>query len=86
MKKNYYSLIMLSLALLLVSCGSDNTKINSKLITKLYNEKASELCMNKQYTTIDTGYYELNDESGRLMLQRLAHAGVIEYNVERFAW
>jgi len=84
--KNYYLLAALAITILMASCGSNNTKIDSKVITKLFNEKTAEMCMDKLYTTIDTGYYELNDLEDRMVLQKLAKAGVIEYNVERFAW
>lgn len=88
MKKSYYLLAAMAVSVLLASCGCKcgEPKISSKMITKLYNQKTTELCLNKQYTSIDTGYYELNDENARLVLQKLAHAGVIDYKVERFAW
>ena len=35
---------------------------------------------------IKTGYYELNDFDGREMLNKLASAGVVTCDVERFAW
>ncbi|MCR4664106.1 MAG: hypothetical protein K5660_01920 [Paludibacteraceae bacterium] len=81
-----YLIVTTVIAMMMVSCGVDNTKIDPKAVNKLYNEKLAELCMDKVYTTIDTGYYELNDAEARYKLQQLAHAGVIEYNVERFAW
>lgn len=84
--KARFLLVTTAIAMMMVSCGVDNTKIDSKAVNKLYNDKLAELCMDKVYTTIDTGYYELNDEYARYQLQQLAHAGVIEYNVERFAW
>lgn len=89
MKKSYYLLAAMAVSVLLASCGckcSTEPKISSKMVTKLFNEKATELCLNKQYTSFDTGYYEQNDENARLVLQKLAHAGVIDYKVERFAW
>lgn len=79
-------IVTMAIAMMMASCCGNPAKIDSKQITKLYNEKLTELCLDKVYTTIDTGYYELNDPSQRYVLQQLAHAGVIEYNVERFAW
>ncbi|MBQ1858997.1 MAG: hypothetical protein II605_07370 [Paludibacteraceae bacterium] len=84
--KTRYFLFAAAVALVMASCGVDNTQLDSKKINKLYNEKLTELCMDKVYTTIDTGYYELNDPSQRYVLQQLASAGVIDYKVERFAW
>ena len=85
MKKTCYLLATIAIVMLLSSCG-DKTKINSRLVTKLYNEKAADLCQTKKYVPIDTGYYELNDLHKRIILQKLAHAGIIEYTVERYAW
>lgn len=84
MKTRYSLLIVMAISFLVASCGGDN--LTPQKITKLYNDKAAELCLDKVYTTIDTGYYELNNWQKRYELQQLAHAGVIDYEVERFAW
>ncbi len=86
MKTRHYFLIALSVVAITLASCTDDKNLTSEKITRLYNEKAAELCMDKVYTKIDTGYYELNDPHQRYVLQKLAHAGVIEYNVERYAW
>lgn len=84
--RHYFFIALAVVTIALASCKTDPTQLTPQQITQLYNEKAAELCMDKVYTQIDTGYYELNDTDQRYVLQKLAHAGVIEYNVERFAW
>ena len=82
MKKILIGLMAMFCVLSLVSCGEKEKEISSKKIVKLYNDKNEQ----KFYVSIDTGYYELNDNNQRLMLEKLSKAGVIQYVVERYAW
>ena len=68
------------------SCGDKSDKISSDEISDLFNKETESLKIDKEYVEIDTGYYELNCPEARLVLEKLASAGVITYNVERFAW
>ena len=36
--------------------------------------------------SIQTGYYEQNDPDARLLLEKLEAAGIVDYEVERYAW
>ena len=82
MKKILIGLMTMFCVLSLVSCGEKEKEISSKKIVKLFNDKNEQ----KFYVSIDTGYYELNDNNQRLMLEKLSKAGVIQYVVERYAW
>ena len=84
--KNLYIIVASIATVVLLSSCRNNKEIDTRLVTKLYNEKAADLCKNKVYVEIDTGYYELNDIEKRTTLQKLAHAGVIEYTTVRYAW
>ncbi len=68
------------------SCGDKSDKISSDEISDLFNKETERLKIDKEYVEIDTGYYELNCPESRLVLEKLASAGVITYNVERYAW
>ncbi len=87
MRKFYIlSLVAIAAVFMMSSCGDKSNKISSEEISDLFNKETERLKIDKEYVEIDTGYYELESASARLTLEKLANAGVITYNVERFAW
>lgn len=78
--------VVLAALLVMSSCGDPSSKISSGEISDLFNKEAARLQIDKQYVEIDTGYYEVSSKNERLVLEKLANAGVITYSVERFAW
>ena len=69
----------------LPSCEKNNGP-TSKGIVKECNDLLYQLGEDSVVTYIRTGYYELNDSPARCELKRLEAAGLITYQVERFAW
>ena len=70
----------------LVACGPTSNSISEKQILKECNRILEEKGNDTATVNVMTGYYELNDQESRCMLKRLEAAGLITYNVERFAW
>lgn len=81
-------LCFLALAsIMLASCGGHSPlKLSEDEILKKVNHDLVETGSDSATVTIQTGYYEQNDESVRLLLEKLEAAGVVNYDVERFAW
>ncbi len=75
-------------AMALSSCDNAHSplKLTEKEILAQCNRHLEDLAINALYVPVETGYYELSDESERCQLQELEAAGVINYDVERFAW
>lgn len=77
---------MMSVSCLLCSCSDSQDSISERQILKQCNKMLEESASDKAFCTIKTGYYELNSQSSRYELRRLAAAGLITYDVERYGW
>lgn len=71
--------------IVLPSCEK-NDSLTSKVIVKECNDLLYQIGEDSVVTQIRTGYYELNDSPSRCELKKLEAAGLITYQVERFAW
>lgn len=86
MKKLFFLSVM-ALSLAMTSCTSDSpNNLSSGTIEDTVEELLETYGLDKSYSTLMTGYYECNNESTRVILAKLAAAGVIKYEVERYAW
>lgn len=73
--------LAIMVGLMSTSCNS-REKIRPCKIKKLVNQELYEQNLDQSYVTIDTGYYEENDEEVRFHLRQLAAAGMITYNAQ----
>lgn len=86
MKRLYICCLALA-TIMLASCGGHSPqKLSEKEILKQCKKNLVKLGADSSIVTITTGYYELNDEDKRCQLEKLKAAGVVQYDVERFAW
>ena len=75
------------LALIITSCSSQTRdNLPSDVVEDAVEEQMKLNMLDQSYTKLQTGYFECNNEDNRVILAKLAAAGVIEYKVERFAW
>lgn len=77
---------MMSMTFLFSSCSDSQDSISESQILKQCNKVLKESANDQTFCTIQTGYYELNSQSSRYALRRMAAAGLINYDVERYAW
>lgn len=76
-----------SVSMLLVSCGNSEPKpISAKAIVKEVNQKLVDDAQGEQFAEIAVGTYECNDPIAREYLAKLEVAGLIEYDITRYAW
>lgn len=76
-----------SVSMLLVSCGNSEPKpISAKAIVKEVNQKLVDDAQAELFTEVAVGTYECNNEVARQYLAKLEVAGLIEYDVARYAW
>lgn len=86
MKKTYLILLALA-AIVFASCGGHSPqKLSEKEILKQCNKSLVETGSDSAIVIIQTGYYEVGNENERCTLEKLQAAGVVDYQVERFAW
>ena len=75
------------LAIIITSCSSQTRdNLPSDVVKEAVEEQMKLNMLDQSYTKLQTGYFECNNEDNRIILAKLAAAGVIEYKVERFAW
>lgn len=75
------------LTLIITSCSSQTRdNLPSNVVKEAVEEQMKLNMLDQSYTKLQTGYFECNNEDNRIILAKLAAAGVIEYKVERFAW
>jgi hypothetical protein len=73
--------------MLLVSCGNSEPKpISAKAIVKEVNQKLVDDAQGELFAEIAVGTYECNDPIAREYLAKLEVAGLIEYDITRYAW
>ena len=76
-----------SVSMLLVSCGNSEPKpISAKAIVKEVNQKLVDDAQGALFAEIAVGTYECNDPIAREYLAKLEVAGLIEYDITRYAW
>ena len=76
-----------SVSMLLVSCGNSEPKpISAKAIVKEVNQKLVDDAQGELFAEIAVGTYECNDPIAREYLAKLEVAGLIEYDITRYAW
>jgi len=87
MKQSSRFLFVLPLLFLVVlsSCTSSDN-ISSSTIVKQFNKEIQKRALDKQVSTIKIGTYECNDADERLSLRKMAAAGLITYQVDRYPW
>ena len=74
-------------SMLLAGCGNSEPKpISAKAIVKEVNNKLVDDAKSEQFTEVAVGTYECNDPVARQYLAKLEVAGLIEYDVARYAW
>lgn len=89
MKKfSYFAYAIIVVAMLCVSsCSTPSPdKISEDEILEQVNQQMEDLAKNITFTELNIGTYECNEESERTTLRKLAKAGIIDYNVTRYAW
>lgn len=84
--KKYLFFCLVAFAYLLASCTQSPESISERTIKKAVQEELEQNMLDQSYTKIPVGYFECDDESARIILAKLAAAGVITYEVERYAW
>ena len=76
-----------AVSMLLVSCGNSEPKpISAKTIVKEVNKKLVNDADAELFTEVAVGTYECNNAVARQYLAKLEVAGLIEYDVARYAW
>lgn len=85
MKTLLRTLFILS-SFVFVACSQSPNKIAKGTIEDAVEDFLKKNKFDQFYTVIETGYYELNSKYARETLAKLKAAGIIDYNVERFAW
>lgn len=89
MKRFYLfgAVALASVSMLLSSCGSSEPKpLSTKAIVKEVNQKLADDAKSELYAAVAVGTYECNDPMQRQYLAKLEVAGLIDYNVTRYAW
>ena len=85
--KRLYLCLMAFAVIALASCGGHSAdKLSKEEILKQCNKNLVEMGLDSSVVTIKIGYYEENDPYNRLQLEKLKAAGIVNYDVERFAW
>jgi hypothetical protein len=74
------------LAVMIVGCSNNPDKLSSGTIEDLVEELLEESGQEQSFVQVQTGMYELNSQQDRAQLMRLEAAGVINYDVKRYAW
>ena len=89
MKRFYLfgAVTLASVSMLLTSCGNSEPKpLSTKDIVKEVNQKLVDDAKAELFTEVAVGTYECNDPMSRQFLAKLEVAGLIEYDVTRYAW
>ena len=75
-----------TMLLCLASCSQGPDTLSAGTVETLVNELLAESGQEQSFTTVQTGVYELNSPAARAQLMRLKAAGVVNYDVKRYAW
>lgn len=76
---------MVALTALAVSCTKSDRLASAKLV-KEFNKELNKNAISQKFYTIEVGEYECNDAAERETLRKFAAAGLITYDVTRYAW
>lgn len=79
-------IIISSTAAILTACGQVPSTISERCILKEVNHELVNQAVHQHFVTVKTGVYDCPDEAERENLRKLAAAGLVTYNVERYAW
>ena len=80
------SAVLLCSFVITPSCSRSPKKISETTILKAFNHSLTEQETDQNYVGVQTGTYECNDPVHRQTLMKLDAAGLINYQVERYAW
>ena len=89
MKKFYLfgAMALASVSMLLTSCGNSEPKpITAKAIVKEVNQLLVNDAKAEKFTEVAVGTYECDDPMRRELLAKLEVAGLVDYEVTRYAW
>lgn len=73
-------------ALLVTSCSDNPDKLPAGTVEDLVEDLLKQSGQDQSYVQIPVGTFELNNQNARGMLMKLKAAGVINYDVKRYAW
>lgn len=81
-------LLLLAVAVAFGACQHPHSpdNIQGKEILKQFNDYLKDNVMDRSFLTLAVGTYEYNNENMRLQLRQMEAAGLITYDVERYAW
>ena len=74
------------LALVLTSCTRQADKISEWKILREVNAQMKDNAENKSFCNVAVGNYECNDATQRETLRKMEAAGLLTYDVKRYAW
>lgn len=90
MKKNFAYIAMVVAVLLVgisyISCCDSADAISQRTIVNQVNDALENQAANIVYLPIEVGTYECEYDNYRLYLRKLENAGLLEYDVTRYAW
>lgn len=82
--KTFFKTLALIACICAVACSEEEGRLPKSTVKNLVTEELRKDNILNQYETINVGYYEENNRETRLKLRKLAAAGMITYDVERF--
>lgn len=74
------------LALFASSCGQDADSIPGRCIIKQANAELKHLAKDRSFVSISVGKFECNDDEIRNAYRMMEAAGLVTYDVTRYAW
>ena len=86
MKKLFILMLTVVTMLSAVSCRQSKDKISQNQIVKQFNKQLKNSAQDLNYAEIQVGVYECNDPEYRLLLRKMEAAGLVTYDVTRYAW
>ncbi|MBO7185595.1 MAG: hypothetical protein J6V59_01710 [Alistipes sp.] len=90
MKKYFAYIAVVVVALLVgvfyVSCSDSANSISQRTIVNQVNESLENQAVNVVYLPLEIGTFECDYEDYRLCLRKLENAGLLDYDITRYAW
>lgn len=88
MKKTFYFIVaaLVAASAFLTSCGNEIKPLKANQITSDLNEYLEKQAKNEEFTEVAVGTYECGDPYMREKLAKLEVAGILDYEVTRYAW
>lgn len=84
--KRFPILLILCGVILAMSCTQTSDSISERFIVKQANKTLVKKAENSIFDTVEVGEYECNNDEERYQLRKLEAAGLITYDVTRYAW